>query len=76
MSTEGEKSPEMNLCKLRAGVLDCADRLLEQLQADQTDLLQWRERRHKTALETEPGLSALAKVIEATQRVRAELQGG
>ena len=76
MSTEDENSADMEVRELRADAIDCVERLLKHLQADQTDLLQWRQRRHRTTLETEPGLSALVKVIEATVRVRAELQDG
>jgi hypothetical protein len=76
MSTEGENVADTDLHKLRADAMDRAQRLLQQLQADHADLRQWRERRRKTTLETEPGIDALAKVIEAAQRVRAELQDG
>jgi hypothetical protein len=76
MSRNEEDSTDRNLGKLRTDAIDCAERLLQQLQADQADLLQWRQRRHITAIEIESGLSTLANAIDATQRVRAKMNGG
>lgn len=76
MSSNQERSTEMGLDKLRADAVTHADRLLQQLLTNHADLKQWRERPHRTAIKIEPGLSALAQVVEAAQRVRAELQRG
>ena len=76
MGLNQEKSADMGVDKVRADAVNHADRLLMQLQADHADLTQWPERRHRTAIQIAPGLSALAQVVQATERVRAELRHG
>ena len=90
MTPKADDVVEVDMGTLRAEAMDRTASLLQQLGADQADLAQWVQRGLQRrqpraisnaalpgkAVEMQPGVNTVARVMEAAQRVRARLQGG